>query len=81
MREGEHARIHVPFDLGYGSSPQGIQVPCKTRTFLLKHFRTLANSFQSMQGGAWFIPGNSNLFFDTEILHRVGRAKPEPADL
>lgn len=34
-----------------------------------------------VQGGAWYIPGNSNLLFDIEILHRVGNSKPVPADL
>ncbi len=33
------------------------------------------------QGGAWYIPADSNLLFDIEILHRVGNSKPEPNDL
>mmetsp|Transcript_1385 Transcript_1385/g.3725 ORF Transcript_1385/g.3725 Transcript_1385/m.3725 type:complete len:149 (-) Transcript_1385:138-584(-) len=51
MREGERALIHVPPELGYGTSPQG------------------------REGGAWYIPGNSNLLFDIEILGKANAGK------
>jgi len=53
MREGERALLHVPPELGYGSSPQG------------------------QQGGGWYIPGNSNLLFDIEIIGKTGAKHPQ----
>lgn len=89
MREGERARIHVPAALGYGSSPQGSKVICSLHSFsfALIYCHTLKIGLPhaihscAFQGGAWYIPGNSNLLFDIEILHRAGKSKPEPADL
>ena len=57
MREGERAVMHVPFQLGYGTSSQG------------------------SKGGAWYIPGSSNLHFDIEILSKEGSTAPEKEDL
>jgi hypothetical protein len=57
MREGERAVMHVPFQLGYGTSSQG------------------------SKGGAWYIPGSSNLHFDIEILSKEGSSAPEKEDL
>merc|ERR1719162_2818610 len=48
MVEGERALLHVPSQLGYGSSPMG------------------------SPGGAFYIPANSDLLFDIEILGKVG---------
>jgi len=34
---------------------------------------------QGSPGGGWYIPGNSNLLFDIEILHKSGAKAPAPA--
>jgi FKBP-type peptidyl-prolyl cis-trans isomerase len=49
MKEGERALLHVPSNLGYGSSTMG------------------------SPGGAFYIPANSDLLFDIEILSKQGQ--------
>jgi hypothetical protein len=34
---------------------------------------------QGRKGGGWFIPGNSNLLFDIEIIAKAGQKAPAPA--
>ena len=36
---------------------------------------------QGSKGGAWYIPGNSNLLFDIEILRASGSSAPAKAEL
>lgn len=36
-------------------------------------------SDQGSKGGAWYIPANSNLLFDIEIIGKRGKGAPEKA--
>ena len=77
MREGERALIHVPPGLGYGPAAGDVGdfccavVLCIVRDRLRRPPR-YGPSPQGKKGGAWYIPANSKLLFDIEILGKAG---------
>ena len=59
MKEGERALIHVPPGMGYGAEAQGT----KGGTW------PVGPDNGTFHG--WYIPGNSNLLFDIEIIGKT----------
>lgn len=66
-----HARVNTPH---LTPSPHTILA------LPLDH-RADGTSPQGSKGGAWYIPGNSNLLFDIEILSKKGARGPSKEEL
>lgn len=70
MREGERAHLHVPS----GKSFDNLCIVGYTnyKIDLINVAKGYGGSAQGSKGGAWYIPANSNLHFDIEIIGKNG---------